>query len=318
MTVFIAGATGVLGRRLVRQFSDNGRSVVGLARDPAGDEVVESHGGTPRRADLFDPESLARAADGAAVVIHAATAIPTKTRPTRADWATNDRIRREGTRALAAAAGAVGAEQYVQQSVTLVARQPDGSAFDEDSVPHPDRLTQSALDGEYIARRAGDRHGFEVSVLRCGTFYAPDAAHTRSIGENLQKGRLPIPGAGLLGRQDAVVSPLHADDAASAFLAAVEAGGGGRWHVVDDHPVTYAALLRAFADRLGAPAPRRVPAWLLVPVLGRDTVRGFTRSAPTSNGRFRDATGWAPAYPSYREGIDQVVSTWESTGFPWH
>lgn len=314
MRVFIAGATGVLGHRLVARFTREGHDVVGLVRDRPGERLVRERGGDPRRADLFDADSLARAASGAEVVIHAATAIPTKTRTSAADWHENDRIRREGTEALATAAGRVGADRYLQQSVAMVARPPDGSAFDEDSVPHPDRTTQSALDGERLATRIGANAGFGVSVLRCGLFYAPDAAHTRTIGEGLRARRMPILGGGPFGTRDAVLSVLHADDAASAFLAAATADGTGLWHVVDDVPVTFSTLLRAFARRLNAPPPRRIPGWLAIPLIGRDAVRSYMTSMRTTNERFKAATGWEPAYPSYREGLDQIVGTWREEG----
>ena len=100
MRVFIAGATGVLGRRLVRQFAERGHAAVGLVRGEEGRRLVESLGGEARTGDLFDADSLAAAAAGAQVVVHAATAIPTRPRTLPRDWETNDRIRREGTRAL--------------------------------------------------------------------------------------------------------------------------------------------------------------------------------------------------------------------------
>src|SRR5215207_9463923 len=109
MRVFIAGATGVLGRRLIQQFKSRGHDVVGLARRSEAEQAIQALGATSRSADLFNPDSLASAADGADVVIHAATAIPTRARQSRQDWAPNDRIRREGTRALTAAAARVGA-----------------------------------------------------------------------------------------------------------------------------------------------------------------------------------------------------------------
>src|SRR3954469_6737703 len=116
--VFIAGATGVLGRGLLQQFREQGHEVVGLVRSPEGERLVRSLGGEPRQADLFDADALARAAEGAEVVIHAATAIPVKSRPRPEDWAINDRIRRKGTRALTQAAIRVGGKLYLQQSIT--------------------------------------------------------------------------------------------------------------------------------------------------------------------------------------------------------
>ena len=313
--MFIAGATGVLGRRLVERFRGAGHDVVGLSRDAAGDEAIESRGGEARRADLFDRNSLIRAAEDAEVVVHAATAIPETARPADADWMLNDRIRREGTRKLAAAAGAVGADRYLQQSVVWLARQPDGSAYDEGATPHPDRSTYSALDGERLAEAAGARHGFEVSILRCGLFYSHDSGQWREIASRLRDGRMPILGTGPLGRGDARLSLLHPDDAARAFVAAAEAETHGRWHVVGDEPATMAAVLRRLASLLDAPEPRRIPGWLARPLLGRVVVDLFTSPMATSNERFRAATGWEPELPTYREGLARVVARWEDEGF---
>ena len=105
MKVFIAGATGVLGRSLIRQFRERGHSVIGMARSAKNEDTIRKLRRREPRADLFDADSLARAADGADVIVHAATAIPTATKPRPEDWKTNDRIRRDGTRALAQAAG---------------------------------------------------------------------------------------------------------------------------------------------------------------------------------------------------------------------
>src|ERR1700687_274497 len=112
MRVFIVGASGVLGRRLIQQLTARGHSVIGQGRSPKAEGVVREMGGEPRHADLFDAESLATAADGCDTVIHAATAIPAKRKTTPADWAMNDRIRRKGTRCLTEAAGKIGAKTY--------------------------------------------------------------------------------------------------------------------------------------------------------------------------------------------------------------
>ena len=311
MNVFIAGATGVLGRRLVQQLRARGHVVIGLARSAEGEQVIRSLGGTSRRADLFDAEALARAADGAEVVIHAATAIPSRAKASSADWALNDRIRRDGTRALTSAAAMAGATLYLQQSVVWVAQPPDGSRFDEDSPARPGPIMRSALDGEQIARAAGERHGFVVGVLRCGGFYAPDAGHTRMLGEGLGRRAIPI-----VGRGEAVWGVLHADDAAGAFVAAAEAGRGGLWHVVDDQPATVADILNGLAQRIGAPPPRRVPVWLARLLAGEQVVSQFTTSTWTSNARFRRDVGWSPRFPTFREGLDQVVAAWQAEGFP--
>lgn len=311
MKVFIAGATGVLGRRLIKQFQSRGHSVVGLTRDARGDQVVRSLGGEPRQADLFDAGSLTQAAQGAEVVIHAATSIPVKDRTAPADWAMNDRIRREGTRALTSCAAEIGAGLYLQQSIVWVASPPDGLPFDEDSTPHPNPVTLSALEGEEICQEAGDKYGFNVSILRCGWFYGADSAHTRRMGEGLLKRRLPV-----VGRGDAVWSCLHLDDAAGAFVTAAEVNRNGLWHVVDNEQVTVSEFLAGLSERIGAAPPRRVPVWLARLIAGEYTVNILTSSTRTSNARFRGDTGWTPRYPSYREGLDQVAAAWASEGFP--
>ncbi|UPV74282.1 NAD(P)-dependent oxidoreductase [Halorussus limi] len=314
MNVFVAGATGVLGRRLVAELADRGHDVVGLTRDESGDRRVRAAGGVPRRGDVLDRESLRSAAEGADTVVHAATAIPTAGKPTDDDWERNDRVRREGARNLTAVASEAGADRFVQQSVVWVVRRPDGSAFDETADPNPDRTTRSALDAERIAREAADDAEFETAVLRCGFFYAHDSAHVRSFGERLLAGRMPIVGRGLLGRGDAELSFLHADDAARAFAEATVGAESGLYHVADGTPVTTADFLRALADRLGAPDPRRMPGWLAKRLAGEATVDLLTSPMPTDAERFRRDFDWRPRYPSYREGLDAVVERWREEG----
>ncbi|WP_137287502.1 NAD-dependent epimerase/dehydratase family protein [Halorussus salinisoli] len=315
MRVFIAGATGVLGHRLVAELADRGHEVVGLARDEPGDELVRARGGDPRRGDVLDRDSLREAATGADAVVHAATAIPTDQKPAPEDWERNDRVRREGAENLTAVADEVGADRFVQQSIVWVARRPDGSRFDETAEPNPNRATQSALDAERIARDAAADSGFETTVLRCGFFYAHDSAHLWSFGEELLAGNAPIIGRGLLGRKDAELSFLHVDDAATAFAEATTGEETGLYHVVDEEPVTVAAFFRGLADRLDAPDPRRVPAWVAKYLAGEATVRLLTNPMPTTAEKFRRDFAWKPRYPTYREGLDAVVRRWREEGW---
>lgn len=311
MRVFIAGATGVLGRRMVRQFTERGHSVVGLARDERGQQTIQRSGGEAVVADIFDADSTAAAVKRADVVIHAATHIPAAVSRNRAAWELNDRLRRAGTQALTEAAAKLGARTYIQQSVVWVARPADDSFFDEKTaVGLPDDLYRSAFDGERIAQSAGEKYGFEVAVLRCGGFYAPDAQHTRSFAEGLLKRRLPLIGAGR-----AVSANIHADDAAGAFVAAAEAGRRGLWHVTDDEPTTIREMLFEFTRRLGAPEPRKVPLWLARLFVWKGVIQFFTRSTRTSNRLFREETGWAPRFPSFGAGLGEVVGTWRAEGF---
>jgi 2-alkyl-3-oxoalkanoate reductase len=307
MKVFIAGASGVLGRRLVRQFVARGHSVVGQVRSPKAESAVREAGGEPRHADLFDAESLARAAEGCDTVIHAATAIPVKQKTTPADWAMNDHIRRKGTRCLTEAAAKIGAKTYLQQSIAWVARPKDESPFTEDSPTVPEPAIQSAIDAEAIAREAESAEGFIVSILRGGFFYDSESAHTRMLADALRKRQMPIIGSG-----EAVWTMIHTDDAACAYVVAAEKPKSGVWHIVDNEPVQVRTFLKEFAVHLGAPTPRRIPVWLARWLAGEQAVEYFTRSTKTTNARFRRDFGWTPRYPTYREGLEQIIAAWNA------
>ena len=311
MRIAIAGATGVLGRRMVRQFIERGHGVVGLARDEKGVQTIRGLGGEAVVGDIFDADSLAAAFGRADVVIHAATSIPVNVSGGAAAWELNDRLRRDGTRALTEAAARIGAKTYIQQSVVWVARPADDSFFEERTeVGVPGELYASAFDGERIAEEAAEKYGFNVVVLRCGGFYAPDAQHTRTFARGLLKRRLPLIGGG-----SAVSANLHADDAAGAFVAAAEADRTGLWHVTDDEPTTIREMLLEFARELGAPAPRRLPLWLAKLFVPRAVLDFFTRSTRTSNRLFREEVGWSPRFPSFRAGLEDVVKAWRAEGF---
>ena len=311
MRVFLAGATGVLGRRLVPGFPARGPRGVGLARSPSNEAAIRELGGQPRTADLFDPDSLAEAAHGVDVVVRAATAIPRSLRVRRADWAMNDRVRRDGTRALTEAVARVGARMYLQEGIVWVAQPADGTPFGESSPVTGRDWYAAAADAERVAREAAEAHGFQAATLRFGAFYAADSGRTRMMGEQLMKRKLPILGSG-----DAVWSSIHADDAAAAMVVAAEAGRSGVWHVVDNRTATMAEFFVTLARLLGAPPPRQVPLWLARIVAGRDTVSFLNASTRTSNARFRQDFGWAPRFPTIGEGLREVVDAWREEGFP--
>jgi len=223
----------------------------------------------------------------------------------------NDRIRREGTRSLLAAAARVGARAFIQESVVWAVGTIDGRPFDEQAAPSGDPVLASALDGERIAREAGSSDGIDTLVLRCGGFYSADGWHTRLLGQAVAKGR-PV----LVGPHSPVWSMIHTDDAATAFVTAAEAPKTGVWHVVDDQPVPLGEFLGEMAKRLGARPPRRMPRWLARMVLGRYGTRILGSSFSTSNARFRRDFGWQPSFPTFAEGLDEIVSSWRAEGFP--
>ncbi len=263
---------------------------------------------------MLEPDTLTEPIERCSVIVHAATAIPTDDNPSRKQWAYNDRVRLEGMKNVLKAAEGHDVRRILFPSVVWVARQDDGGPIDESSPSNPDRTTRAALETEQLLEETATERGLEHCVLRLGMFYGHDAAHTRQMGQKLLEGKLPIVGSGWLGRRDATLSYLHVDDAASAVAEAAESTETGLYHVVDDRPATFASFLNLFADRLGAPTPRRIPAWLARWFIGPDSVRLITTDMPTNNQAFRDAFGWEPGYPSYEEGLEQVVERWLEDG----
>ena len=168
---------------------------------------------------------------------------------------------------------------------------------------------QSAQDGERIATEAGQKCGFDVSVLRCGWFYGADAAHTQMFRDGLRKRQIPV-----IGNGDTQWACLHLDDAATAFLAAIEQPKAGVWHVVDNQPVEVRDFLGEFALRLGANSPRSVPVWLAKLLAGKQAVEFFTHATQTSNQNFCHNFQWKPTYATYREGLSEVVDMWNIDG----
>ena len=313
MKVFLTGASGVLGHRLVERLADRGHDVYGLVRDEAGSDIVTARGGTPRRGDVLDRNSLERAVPDVDILVHAATSIPTATKPAEEAWKQNDRVRYDGIKNLVSVAGDR-IDQICFPSVVWVARQPDGTRFNETADQYPDRTSRSAAAVEEYLNDASDNEEFDPTILRCGFFYAPDAAHTRQFGQSLLSRDLPVVGRGVLGREDARLSFLHADDAAHAFATAIDAEVSGTYHVVDDQPATFAEFLETLTTKLNAPRPYRLPAWLARYFIGAENTNLLSKSMPTSNDRFHDATGWEPMYPTYQDGLSQVVSTWLNNG----
>jgi nucleoside-diphosphate-sugar epimerase len=312
MKVFVAGATGVLGRRVVAGLRARGHAVAALARSPENEIALRAAGAEPRRGDLFDRDAMRELTQGCDVVAHLATSIPRGSSPSRGDWAVNDRIRRQGTEILVDAALANGAGLYIQESVTFLYGDRRGAWVDESAEPSPRLIPalESAVDMERIVGQAVRARGLRASILRFGGFYAEDSSQTRMLLELTSQRRFPV-----LGRGTAYWNLIHLDDAAAAVVKAAEAGprGAGTFHVCDDEPVTARVLLDHLAALLGAKRPIALPAFLAKWMAGRDTIEFFLASVRCRNDRVKQALGWAPRHPTYREGMAAVVAAWKES-----
>ncbi len=293
MKILIAGATGVLGKRVVPLLIERGHEVIGLSRSAANDEQLAGAGATSIRADLFDEADVIQAAKNCEAVLHLATAIPT-TSP--GDWSLNDRIRREGTANLIAAALANGCSLYLQQSISFLYGQCGDAWVDERfpldfSLPNP---LQSALDMERMVQQATDEHELPAVTLRFGSFYSADSALTQARLAEIASGRYRVVGDG-----SNYVTLIQVDDAAQATVAATEQGEnhlGAVYNVGDDDPPREREFADWRAEQLGAARP--------------GSVDGTPISTRCSNRKLVTEMNWHPRYPSFREGFPAVIEAW--------
>jgi len=295
---FVAGATGVLGKRAVRRLIGAGHKVTAVARGPDKAELLRSLGATPVEVDLFDPEAVKDAAAGHDVVFNLATHIPPLWKAAwRGAWAENDRIRTEVSRNLVDAALAAGTSRYVQESIAFM--YPDrGDEWIEEDVPvDVAPYASSTLDAEANARRFTEHGGVGV-VLRFGGFYAPDSPQTVDM---VRAARNHV--ATTVGSADGYFPMIQLDDAAAAVVAALDAPAG-IYNVVDE-PTTRREQADALAAAVGVNRLLMPPAAMAK--VGGKAVAMLARSQRVSNRSFKEATGWQPAYPTVREGWPAVV-----------
>jgi nucleoside-diphosphate-sugar epimerase len=312
MKVFVAGATGVLGRSVVRRLVERGHRVTALSRSEANAAVLRRLRAEPRPADLFDAARLRDAVAGCEAVLHLATAIPTRARTTLEDWEPNDRIRRDGTRHLVAGALHHRARVYVQQSVMYVYGDRGGAWVDESTpvAAQPPLLARSAIDMEGIVNEAAGRHGLPAVTLRFGAFYHPEAAGTRAMLQMTKENRFPILGSGRTWW-----NLVHVEDAAAAVVAAVERHDrvlGRTLNVSDGEPVPMGEILDYLSTLLAARPPRRIPAFVARFVIGPHALEVLLASYRSRSDAVRAALGWSPAYPSFRMGLQATVTAWSS------
>ncbi len=300
MRVFLTGATGVVGRRLIPVLIREGHAVTAVARSPEKKAAVARAGATPSGVDLFDRDGLEAAVRRHDSVVNLATHIPASSWKVlrRSAWAENDRIRREASSNLVDAALAAGVARFVQESFGPL--YPDcGDRWIDETVPiEPVSYNRTVLDAERSAARfsASGRAGV---VLRFGAFYGPDAVQLADAVRMVRRGWAPLPGA-----PDAYISSLSHDDAATAAASALVATPGV-YNVVDDDPVTHREYFDSLAATLGVAAPRMLPAWTAV--LMGSLGKLLARSQRISNLRFRSTTGWVPKYRSVREGWPETL-----------
>jgi 2-alkyl-3-oxoalkanoate reductase len=310
MRIFVAGATGSVGRRLVPRLVRAGHAVVGLTRTPAKAASLRDLGAEPAVADALDERTL-RAAVAAArpdVIVHELTDLTGASDLRKFDrtFANSNLLRTRGTDHLLAAARDVGVKRFVAQSYCgwPYARSGGNVKSETDPLdPNPPKELQRSLDAiRYLENAVTNATGIDGVVLRYGSFYGNDTGMFDAGFINaIRKRHVPLIGSGA-----GWWSFLHIDDAAEATMAAVERGRGV-YNVVDDEPTPVREWLPTLADLLGAKPPIHMPAWLARFFAGEHLVVMMTEVRAGSNAKAKNELEWRPQHPSWREGFSEII-----------
>jgi nucleoside-diphosphate-sugar epimerase len=310
MRVFVAGATGVLGKQLVPLLIANGHDVVGMTRTEAKGDQLRSAGAQPVVADALDADAVGRAVGEAEpeVIVHQLTAIPPAVNMRRFDreFALTNRLRTQGTDHLLSAGRAVGVKRFVAQSNAGVTYARTGgpvkredAGLDHDPPPALRHVLAAIRHLEVAVTGAAWSKGI---VLRYGWFYGPGTsialAPSGSQIELIRKRQFPI-----VGRGTGVWSLVHIGDAATATAAAVEGGPAGIYNIVDDEPAPVSDWLPVLAEVVGAKRPLRVPRWVGRLLAGEVAALAMTEIRGASNDKAKLQLGWQLRYPSWRQGF---------------
>ncbi|TDU86583.1 nucleoside-diphosphate-sugar epimerase [Kribbella voronezhensis] len=310
MRIFIAGATGAVGSRLVPLLTGSGHDVFGTSRNERGRAAVDAMGVTGIVMDPLDATSVRAAVAQAKpdVVVHQLTALSGMSGNMKKwdqEFAMTNRLRTEAIDHLLAAAQASGVRRFVAQSYGgHWTNQRTGGPVKTENDPFVEEPGKEAKQSWRALKHLEDAvttaAGIEGVVLRYGNFYGPGNALSRrgEMGELIRRRKIPVVGGG-----GGVWSWIHIDDAVAATVAAIERGAPGIYNVVDDDPAPVAQWLPYLAEQLGGKKPMRLPAWTAKPLIGEFGVLMMTEVRGSSNAKAKRELGWTPRYPSWREGF---------------
>jgi nucleoside-diphosphate-sugar epimerase len=314
MRVFVAGASGAIGRRLIPLLIDAGHEVTGSHRSPASAEPLRALGAHPVELDLLDARAVRTAVleHEPEAIVHEATALANVKFARNMDKVTRatSELRTTGTDALLAAAREAGVRRFVAQSVAAYSRyaREGGPVKSEDDPVDPAPPKHFRRAAAALAHLEAAVTGFGGIALRYGAFYG--AADDGTIAP-VRKRQFPIVGDG-----GGIWSWIHLDDAASATALALEHDGPAIYNVVDDEPAPVREWLPVLADALGAKPPRRLPTWLARLLAGEAVTVMSTEARGASNARARRELGWSPRYATWRTGFKAAYSLLDVAGRP--
>jgi nucleoside-diphosphate-sugar epimerase len=313
MKVFVAGASGAIGTRLVPQLLEHGHEVIGTSTSPASSARVRALGAHALVLDLLDRGAVRRAVVEARpdAIVHQATALSGVKFSKELDrsFVSTNRLRREGTDSLLEAAREVGVPRFVVQSWVNFRYAREGGPVKSEDDPldaTPVETMRETLEAlRHLEQAVLDASGI---VLRYGIFYG---ASNDGMVEPVRKRQFPIVGDG-----GGVSSWIHLEDAAVATVLALEKDGPALYNVADDEPAPVREWLPVLAEALGAKPPRHFPVWLARMFAGEAGVMLGTTARGASNAKAKRELGWTLRYPSWREGFAAAYSTAATTSEP--
>jgi len=305
MRVFVAGASGAVGSRLVPQLVDAGHDVTGTHNSPSSAQLLRTLGARPVMVDLLDAGAVRRAVleNEPEAIVHEATALADATWGRNFDkvFERTNELRTTGTDALLAAAQEAGVRRFVAQSFASYRYAREGGPVKSEAAPldptPPANARQSWAAMDYLDRTVTEAGGI---ILRYGLFYG---AANDGLIEPVRKRQYPIIGDG-----GGISSWIHLEDAAAATVLALEHEGPAIYNIVDDEPAAVREWLPVLAEILGAKPPRRFPAWLAQLLAGEAAVVMGTDARGASNAKAKRELGWTLRYPSWRNGFPAVYS----------
>ncbi|HKW47932.1 MAG TPA: NAD(P)-dependent oxidoreductase [Gemmatimonadaceae bacterium] len=299
MQVFVTGATGVIGRRVVPALRARGHEVTAAIRSAIGPRTHVPDGVRTVALDLFDAKAVRQAIAGQDVVINLATHVPpTSLAFLPGAWRQMSRIRRDASRILTNAAATTGVQRFIQESFAAIYPDNGDRWVTEAVVPQPAHYCRSALDAEAAAMHFA-KEGRAGVALRFSYLYGPNDGFTRQLASFVRNGWLP-----LLGRREAYFPMVIHDDAAAAVVAAIEIPSG-IYNVVDDQPMTHAAIGLALANILSVRPPRFPPPWAVT--LTGSLGETLARSLRISNAKLKGASSWRPSAPNAADGLRRAL-----------
>ena len=307
MKIFIAGATGAIGRSLVPMLVKEGHKVVAMTRDPEKVSGLEAMGTEPALVDVFDVARLNDVAKGAApeVIIHQLTSFGATARD---PFAETNRLRIEGTRNLVAAARAAGAQRFIAQSISFLCT-PGGNGLTDESTPlyldAPEPVKSVVAAVAELERQTLSADEIVGIVLRYGHFYGPGTYYAPGgyVAESVRNGQMPIIGSGA-----GTYSFIHIDDAAAATVHALTHGAPGIYNIVDDAPAPVSEWLPMYTELLSAPTPERISETAALEAVGPLPVYLMTEQRGASNTKAKRELGWRPSQGSWRDGFKALLT----------